>query len=187
MMENPNRMPFCTQCGHQNPDGAKYCARCGQPLTGPGGAESGTPGSAAQDTTTTLPAVGVAGGTEDSLITDQLSDDDQAAVRALPGGSALMIVRRGPNEGSRFLMQSDQTNIGRHPDSEIFLDDITVSRRHSTVTRSADGWTIVDQGSLNGTYVRRTLIDGAVVLRHGDEVQVGKFRFTFFASSHDLS
>ena len=134
-----------------------------------------------------LPAVGVIAGAEDSLITDQLSDDDQAAVRALPAGSALMVVRRGPNEGSRFLMQSEEVHIGRHPDSEIFLDDITVSRRHSTIRRSSEGWTILDEGSLNGTYVRRTLTDGGVVLRHGDEVQVGKFRFTFFASSHDLS
>lgn len=186
-MENSNRMPFCTQCGHENPDGAKFCARCGQPLTGGGGADDSSSGFTAQDTTTTLPAVGATAGAEDSLITDRLSDDDQAAVRALPGGSALMVVRRGPNEGSRFLMQSDEIHIGRHPDSEIFLDDITVSRRHSTITRSAEGWTIADGGSLNGTYVRRTLIDGGVVLRHGDEVQVGKFRFTFFASSHDLS
>ncbi len=184
-------MPFCTQCGHQNPDGARYCARCGEPLgaqTERAGGEVGRiaePPSGLQDTTCTIPVVG--SGPDDSVVTDKLSEEDQTAVRALPAGSALLIVRRGPNEGSRFLLQSEDVTIGRHPDSEIFLDDITVSRHHATISRSADGWTIVDKGSLNGTYVRRTLIDGTVTLRHGDEVQVGKFRFTFFASSHDLS
>lgn len=176
-------MPFCTQCGHQNHDGAKYCARCGEPLTE---AEAESAGSGvSQDTTTNMPAV--PGASDDSVITDQLSEEDQAAVRALPTGSALMVVRRGPNEGSRFLLQSDTISIGRHPDSEIFLDDITVSRLHATITRATGGWEVADKGSLNGTYVRRTLIDGSVTLKHGDEVQVGKFRFVFFASSHDLS
>lgn len=175
-------MPFCTRCGHQNPDGARYCARCGEPLAGQDAEQAGP---VSQDTTTSLPAV--SGVTDDSLVTDQLSDEEQAAVRALPTGSALMVVRRGPNEGSRFLLQGDASTIGRHPDSEIFLDDITVSRRHACVTRTSGGWQIEDKGSLNGTYVRRTLIDGLVTLKHGDEVQVGKFRFTFFASSRDLS
>lgn len=179
-------MPYCTQCGHANPDGARFCARCGEALTAStsstedtGGLEkqSDKPGGAGSQDTTSVMAV-----SEDSGITSALSDDDAAALRALPHGSALLIVRRGPTEGSRFLLQTDTVSVGRHPDSDVFLDDITVSRHHSTFTRTGEGWEVADNGSLNGTYVRRTLIDGPVTLKHGDEIQVGKFRFIFLMS-----
>lgn len=106
-----------------------------------------------------------------------------AGVDALPAGSALLVVKRGPNAGSRFLLDRDTTSAGRHPDSDIFLDDVTVSRRHAEFTRTAEGFSVADSGSLNGTYVNRDRID-SVRLSDGDEVQIGKFRLVFF-SSHE--
>lgn len=169
-------MPYCTQCGNSNPDNAKFCARCGAELVKPGDlAQAAEPGG---DTTSSFPVVGdeaTTGGRE-------LSADDIAAVEALPAGHALLIVQRGPSAGARFLLDSDKITAGRHPDSDIFLDDITVSRHHVQFTRSANGTVVADVGSLNGTYVNRTLIDGEVPLRQGDEVQIGKFRMVYFAS-----
>ncbi|GAB3114993.1 hypothetical protein GCM10027160_21620 [Streptomyces calidiresistens] len=110
-----------------------------------------------------------------------LSPEAQAAVDALPPGSALLVVRRGPNSGSRFLLDSDLTTAGRHPESDIFLDDVTVSRRHVEFRRRPEGgFTVSDVGSLNGTYVNREQID-TVVLTTGDEVQIGKYRMVFYA------
>ena len=106
-----------------------------------------------------------------------------AGVDALPAGSALLVVKRGPNAGSRFLLDRSTTSAGRHPDSDIFLDDISVSRRHATFTRTDEGIVVRDLGSLNGTYVNRDLVEQQL-LRHGDEVQIGKFRLVFFASPH---
>ena len=101
-----------------------------------------------------------------------------AGVDALPAGSALLVVKRGPNAGSRFLLDRDTTSAGRHPDSDIFLDDVTVSRRHAELRRDGDTFTIRDLGSLNGTYVNRKRIE-SVVLEDDDEVQIGKYRLTF--------
>jgi pSer/pThr/pTyr-binding forkhead associated (FHA) protein len=110
-----------------------------------------------------------------------LNEEDAAAVDALPSGSALLVVQRGPSAGSRFLLDTDVVTAGRHPDSEIFLDDVTVSRRHAEFRRGPEGFAVRDVGSLNGTYVNRDRID-EVVLRGGDEVQIGKFRLVYFAS-----
>jgi pSer/pThr/pTyr-binding forkhead associated (FHA) protein len=85
------------------------------------------------------------------------------------------VVRRGPNAGSRFLLDSDVTTVGRHADSDIFLDDVTVSRRHAEFYRQGAGFVVRDVGSLNGTYVNRERIE-EIALAGGDEVQVGKFR-----------
>ncbi|WP_019807714.1 glycogen accumulation regulator GarA [Saccharomonospora halophila] len=101
-----------------------------------------------------------------------------AGVDALPAGSALLVVKRGPNAGSRFLLDRDTTSAGRHPDSDIFLDDVTVSRRHAEFRREGGEFVVIDVGSLNGTYVNREPVDQAV-LSGGDEVQVGKFRLVF--------
>ena len=113
-----------------------------------------------------------------------LSADEHAAVDALPAGSALLVVRRGPNSGARFLLDDPRTSVGRHPSSDIFLDDVTVSRKHAEFVRDDErGGTfrVRDVGSLNGTYVDRERIDEKV-LRTGDEVQIGKFRMVFHAS-----
>jgi pSer/pThr/pTyr-binding forkhead associated (FHA) protein len=99
---------------------------------------------------------------------------------ALPAGMGLLVVRRGPNAGARFLLDHDVTSSGRHPDSDIFLDDVTVSRRHAEFHRGPGGFTVRDVGSLNGTYVNRERVESAT-LNNGDEVQIGKFRLVFFA------
>lgn len=169
-------MPFCTQCGRENPPDANYCANCGARL--------------AAATPPPLPGEGATTGTM-SIATEtdraeredggDLAPADQAAVEALPEGSALLVVLRGPNAGSRFLLDTEAVSAGRHPDSDIFLDDVTVSRRHAEFRRTAEGFVVVDVGSLNGTYVNRDRID-EVILRNGDEVQVGKYRLVYYSS-----
>ncbi len=99
---------------------------------------------------------------------------------SLPPGMALLVVRRGPNAGARFLLDHDVTTSGRHPDSDIFLDDVTVSRRHAEFHRGPTGFTVRDVGSLNGTYVNRERVESAT-LSNSDEVQIGKFRLVFIA------
>jgi pSer/pThr/pTyr-binding forkhead associated (FHA) protein len=102
-------------------------------------------------------------------------------IAALPAGSALLVVRQGPNSGSRFLLDRVVTTVGRHPDADIFLDDVTVSRKHAEFVSGATGFVVRDVGSLNGTYVNRQRGDEAA-LRDGDVVQVGKFRLSFVLS-----
>ena len=110
-----------------------------------------------------------------------LTKADLATVEALRPGTALLVVLRGPNTGARFLLDDDEVMSGRHPDSDIFLDDVTVSRKHAVFTRTGSGIVVRDVGSLNGTYVNRELVDEAT-LKTGDEVQIGKFRLVFYAS-----
>ncbi|HET7073977.1 MAG TPA: glycogen accumulation regulator GarA [Mycobacterium sp.] len=108
-----------------------------------------------------------------------------SGVEGLPAGSALLVVKRGPNAGSRFLLDQATTSAGRHPDSDIFLDDVTVSRRHAEFRLENNEFHVVDVGSLNGTYVNREPVDSAV-LANGDEVQIGKFRLVFLTGpKHD--
>jgi pSer/pThr/pTyr-binding forkhead associated (FHA) protein len=107
-----------------------------------------------------------------------VSDNAVSGVEGLPAGSALLVVKRGPNAGSRFLLDQSTTSAGRHPDSDIFLDDVTVSRRHAEFRLETGEFQVVDVGSLNGTYVNREPVDSAV-LANGDEVQIGKFRLVF--------
>jgi pSer/pThr/pTyr-binding forkhead associated (FHA) protein len=118
---------------------------------------------------------------------DQFIDEDDgstAATRAetfegLPSGSALLVVKRGPNAGSRFLLDQPVTSAGRHPDSDILLDDVTVSRRHAVFRLEKDGrWAVADVGSLNGTYVNSQPVD-STVLADNDQIQIGKFRLVF--------
>ncbi|MEV0701881.1 glycogen accumulation regulator GarA [Saccharopolyspora sp. NPDC050389] len=118
--------------------------------------------------------------------TESASPEPAAAsgVDALPAGSALLVVKRGPNAGSRFLLDRETTSAGRHPDSDIFLDDVTVSRRHAEFRREGNDFVVVDVGSLNGTYVNREPVDTSV-LANGDEVQIGKFRLVFLTGPID--
>jgi pSer/pThr/pTyr-binding forkhead associated (FHA) protein len=117
---------------------------------------------------------------------DEIPDGPDADVVAgrvssqLPPGMALLVVRRGPNAGARFLLDHDVTTSGRHPDSDIFLDDVTVSRRHAEFHRDGSTFTVRDVGSLNGTYVNRERVESAT-LNNGDEVQIGKFRLVYVA------
>jgi pSer/pThr/pTyr-binding forkhead associated (FHA) protein len=173
-------MQSCPQCGSQNADDARFCSQCGQRLANAGptpgrNAPEGTP----SETTATI-SFGAPGKAEQDE-RESLNEADAAAVDALPAGSALLVVQRGPGAGSRYLLDTDVVTAGRHPDSDIFLDDITVSRRHVEFRREVDGYHVHDVGSLNGTYVNRDRID-EVSLQNGDEVRIGKFRLIYFAS-----
>ncbi|MFB9837860.1 FHA domain-containing protein [Actinoallomurus acaciae] len=168
---------YCTQCGHANPDDARFCSQCGTPLT-----RSGPPPVMGEpnDSTSTISL-----GAVDAEVGDAGDEvpADHAGVEALPPNTALLVVKRGPNAGSRFLLDSDSTTAGRHPDSDIFLDDVTVSRRHAEFYRRGAQFSVRDVGSLNGTYVNRERIDEAG-LSGGDEVQIGKFRLVFLTNPH---
>jgi FHA domain/zinc-ribbon domain len=149
---------ICRRCGHGNEAGAKFCSSCGAPLS-----------SSEEETTASL-----------STIEDRLELDEElgAMLAEIPAGMGLVVVRRGPNAGSRFSLDRDTTTVGRHPDSDIFLDDITVSRRHAVIRHDGNGYEVSDAGSLNGTYVNHERVETAP-LRHLDEVQVGRFVLTF--------
>lgn len=121
-----------------------------------------------------------------SAVDTDISAEEQEAIAALPSGSALLIVRRGPNTGARFLLDTDVTTVGRHPDADIFLDDVTVSRRHAEFLRHRTAFEVKDLSSLNGTYFDGVRIDTAL-LSDGAEVQIGKYRLTFYASRRDLA
>ncbi len=164
-------MTTCPKCGSPTGRDANFCPNCGERLR----AHTG-------DTNTGLlqPITGY-----DQSI-EELTSDQLQAVEALPAGSALLIVLRGPDRGARYLLDSDQVIAGRHPDCDIFLDDITVSRHHAKFLRGGGQMTVADMGSLNGTYVNRALADGDVVLRPGDEVQIGKYRLVFYVSPNRL-
>ena len=152
---------FCNHCGHRNPPDSSFCSSCGSPLDVQG------------DRTITLSPV-------DPLQDAPGAEDDVVVPMAeLPTDTAVLIVRSGPQAGDRFALGDGTIRLGRHPDSEIMLDDITVSRRHASITRTADGYVVTDAGSLNGTYVNQERID-ETLLHHGDELQVGKFRLVLF-------
>ena len=153
---------FCNQCGHRNPPGSNFCSSCGASLS-----------LGESDDTTMTHVVTPVEDREPDEADLKVSPDD------LAGGGALLVVRRGPNEGSKYTLDAEVTRAGRHPDSDIFLDDITVSRRHAEVVRRADGFHVVDVGSLNGTYVNRDRVEDAK-LANGDELQIGKFKLVFF-------
>ncbi len=147
----------CRRCGHENEPGANFCSSCGAPL------------SDADETTASLALLEDRQELEDQL--GELLDD-------LPPDLGILVVRRGPNVGSTYALEADTTTIGRHPESDLFLDDVTVSRRHATVKRSPDGYEIRDVGSLNGTYVHGERIDTAP-LTDVSEIQIGRFVLTF--------
>ncbi len=146
------------------------------------GAGDGREAAIGPDSTLTFHAVGSA---EPVETTDSgLNQADVSAIDALPAGSALLVVQRGPNTGARFLLDADRTTAGRRPESDIFLDDVTVSRKHAEFIRRDGQFIVRDVGSLNGTYVQRDRIDEAV-LKAGDEVQIGKYRLVFHPSPRD--
>jgi len=153
---------FCNQCRHQNPAGANFCSSCGAALESPPG----------DDTTITFAPVEGAGDVAEEELTVSLGEMHE--------NMAMVVVKRGPNAGSKFTLDHDVTRAGRHPKSDIFLDDITVSRRHVEIVRQADGYIVRDVGSLNGTYLNRERIDEAE-LTQGDELQIGKFKLVFFS------
>ncbi|MGE5690629.1 MAG: FHA domain-containing protein [Pseudomonadota bacterium] len=148
---------YCPECGHQNPEAANFCARCGAHLVK----------DEAGDTTQTFSAV---------------DEGDAEAVEDLGvEGPALVVRSGGGRSGETFHPQGERTTIGRSPDCGIFLDDVTVSRRHAVLVEREGGFAIEDQGSLNGTFVNRRRIEGEQRLTDGDEVQIGKYRLTFLS------
>jgi pSer/pThr/pTyr-binding forkhead associated (FHA) protein len=152
---------YCNNCGHKNPQGANFCSSCGAALADAKNA----------DTTITFMPGELDADLEEEV---HISPDD------LEGGRGVLIVKRGPNAGSKFFLDTDVTRIGRHPDSAIFLDDITVSRRHAEIRRQRGAFTLHDVGSLNGTYTNRERVETAE-LRPGDEIQIGKFKLVFLS------
>ncbi|MGH9206937.1 MAG: FHA domain-containing protein [Acidimicrobiales bacterium] len=150
---------FCPRCGHRNPAGVNFCSSCGAALV------------------TSAPDTSVSNVPVDDL-SDGGQDDAVVGLLELPRGVGLLVVKRGPEVGARFALDAAITKAGRHPESDIFLDDITVSRRHAEFVTSDQVTTIRDVGSLNGTYVNRERIEEAR-LSSGDEVQIGKFKLLY--------
>ena len=148
---------YCQECGFQNPEAANYCSRCGALLTkDDGGVETTqtfTPDEGAEESAEALEELGVS-------------------------GPALVVRSGGGRAGETFRPEGGTTTIGRSPDCGIFLDDVTVSRKHAVLVERDGGFFIEDQGSLNGTFVNRKRVESAQ-LDDGDEVQVGKYRMTF--------
>jgi len=147
-------MRACRKCGHANQMDARYCSACGEILD-----------EVDRSTTGSLPVVEV----EPSITVEE---------EPVPPGGALLLAHIGPEAGSWFALERDETTIGRHPDSDIVLNDVTVSRRHAVIKRAEGHYHLQDVASLNGTYVDRTRIEDAE-LSHGNEIQIGKFRFLF--------
>jgi hypothetical protein len=150
---------YCPECGFQNPEAANYCSRCGALLV------KDEPGS--ETTMSYVPEEGEEG--EASMTLEELGAD----------GPALVVRSGGGRAGEHFVPQADRTTIGRSPDCDIFLDDVTVSRKHAVLLRRDDGYYIEDQGSLNGTFLNRKRIESSAKLDNGDELQIGKYKLTF--------
>lgn len=156
---------FCTKCGHFNPEDSVFCARCGMRFQ--------QEDSGRGDSTVGLPAVEAE--TEEEI-------EVPLPMEPLEEGSAILVIKKGPDAGMRFVINRDVIVIGRHPESDIFLDDITVSRRHAEIRRDGAAFSLLDTGSLNGTYLNRERIEISSI-ENGDEIQIGKFRLLFFAGT----
>ena len=149
---------YCQECGFQNPESANYCARCGALLVkDEGGAES----------TQTFTA-------------DEADETPAEALDSLGVQGPALVVRSGGGRAGELFPLEGETTIGRSPDCGIFLDDVTVSRKHAVLRAREGVFSIEDQGSLNGTFVNRKRVESAQ-LDDGDELQVGKYRLTYFA------
>jgi pSer/pThr/pTyr-binding forkhead associated (FHA) protein len=151
---------FCNNCGHRNPPDANFCSSCGNALA-----------TGADATVSFMPED--PGESAEAEMTVPLSD--------LAAGAGILVVKRGPDVGTKYVLGPATTRVGRHPESEIFLDDITVSRRHAEFLHDDMGYVVKDVGSLNGTYVNRERIEEAR-LSNGDEVQIGKFKLVFLTT-----
>ena len=154
----------CTKCGHRNEPGARFCSSCGAP-------------------------VDVSGSTHETqqhvaVVVDVTQPIEVDPPLELVDDIPMLVVLKGRKRGSRFALDQETTTAGRHPDSDIFLDDVTVSRRHADFVRVGHEVLVRDVGSLNGTYVNRQRVDEAP-LRHGDEIHVGKFRLVFLVGGDE--
>jgi len=156
---------FCTKCGHYNPGNSIFCARCG--------ARFDQDDTSHGDSTVGLPAV-------ESEAEEEV--EVPLPTEPLEEGNALLVIKKGPDAGMSFTINRDLIIVGRHPESDIFLDDITVSRRHAEIRREGAAFELLDTGSLNGTYLNRERIETSK-LESGDEIQIGKFRLLFFTGT----
>jgi pSer/pThr/pTyr-binding forkhead associated (FHA) protein len=156
----------CPSCGHENTVGSRFCSSCGTSL----GEET--------DTTT----ITFATGDTDPEAAETPVPEVEVDLSDVPIGTGVLVVTRGEAAGSRILLDLASTSAGRHPDSDIFLDDITVSRRHAEIVREGDAYSVRDAGSLNGTYVNLERIEETVPLTHGDVLQVGKYKLHFLVA-----
>jgi ribosomal protein L40E len=147
---------YCPECGFQNPEAANYCARCGARLVRPEEAE----------TTMTF--------------TPEEAEEDGLGLPEGIDGPALIVRAGGGRAGETFPLEHDRVTIGRSPDCEIFLDDVTVSRKHAVIAKDGDAFRIEDEGSLNGTFVNKKRVE-ASELENGDELQIGKYRLTYLS------
>jgi hypothetical protein len=154
---------ICSNCGHDNSHEANFCSSCGHRLAGSN-----------DDATITFTAL--------DLGDPQAEEELASAVHELPSNEATLFVRRGTNAGATYLLDKDVVLAGRNPTSEIFLDDVTVSRKHAEFHRANGVFRLQDLGSLNGTYVNGESVD-AVELSKGDEVQIGKFKLIFLTGA----
>ena len=155
----------CSNCGHINTRGANFCSSCGRPLND-------------SDETGTLTSV--------EASSDSTVEFIEHAIAIAPADKVSLVVRGGPSSGTYFVLEKEVTKVGRHPESDIFLDDVTVSRRHAEFLVEDDTCRIVDSGSLNGTYVNKERIDQAS-LSTGDEVQIGKYKLIFVKPTRENS
>jgi hypothetical protein len=154
---------FCPSCGHLNPTGVNFCSSCGTSLV-----------TSAPDTSVSVGPVEDTGESADFHA--------QAGQLELPRGVGMLVVKRRSDDSVRFPLDAPIVQAGRHPESDIFLDDITVSRRHAEFVTRDQITTVRDVGSLNGTYVNRARIEEAR-LASGDEVQIGKFKMLYLLAS----
>ena len=159
----------CPTCGHASVEGDRFCGSCGAPLS----AEAFESIEHTGSITSIIPAGPGTG-------SGPMSAVGSGRQFELPSGSALLVVHRGPGEGQEYVLDESAgvQTVGRAPEADIFLDDVTVSRRHAEFRHGAEGWSVRDVGSLNGTYVNRVRVED-LHLSGGDEVQIGKFRFVF--------
>ncbi|MFT4597245.1 MAG: hypothetical protein ACI9TF_001493 [Paracrocinitomix sp.] len=155
----------CSRCGHPNSEASNYCSSCGFDLRRPH-----------EEPTSAHAVVNIDDVNADTAVDSDAAASDETEPEA--SGTAVFVVRRGSKAGARYPVTNTFTTIGRHPESDIFLDDVTVSRRHAEVHRDRGAVLLNDVGSLNGTYLNRTRIESGS-LRSGDEVQIGKFKLVF--------
>jgi ribosomal protein L40E len=147
---------YCPECGFQNPEAANYCARCGAHLI------------RAEESEATM------------TFTPEEAEEERVGLPEGIGGPALVVRSGGGRSGETFPLESERITVGRSPDCDIFLDDVTVSRKHAAITKDGNAFSIKDEGSLNGTFVNRKRVEGAE-LEDGDEIQIGKYRLTFLS------
>jgi pSer/pThr/pTyr-binding forkhead associated (FHA) protein len=160
---------FCSQCGQEIADDARFCSSCGAPVDASAAAPSDV-----NDTTAAIEL----GALDPS--------HEPADLPILEPGTGMLVVVRGPNAGSRYLLDRDATTVGRHPDADIFLDDVTVSRRHAELLRTSEGVVVKDLGSLNGSYVGGERVEQRTI-GTGDEIQIGRFKLLYVGADGEGS